>query len=923
MRTDDSAPASAPLVSFIVRSMGRPELRDTLESIARQDHPSIDVVIVDATGGRHPALPSVDWPLGHTVRLVSCGEPLKRPQAATLGLESARGAWFTFLDDDDTCEPAHVSTLVAAVRSHAGALVVYGCGRLCDRDGRVEQVFGRPFNRALMHYGPLFYWQSALISVRVRDLGCRFDPALEVCEDRDFLAQIAEHGDFVFVPTAATFNYRPDLGTSGTGNGANRNAARVARFENLLRAKWAGQGIYHNERAAVRCRSGVRAYFDGDLEHSRAAFASALADYPDDPNAVHGLARVAYALGDLATAEQTARRAIEINPAAAEYRTTLTDVLAAIDVARARAARPVPRLAACPCGSGQRYKACCGRLAGDTPNGAAVVTVSDPLLKSVDHALERGEAEAARALLSTAVTGPDASRQRLVVAARVALELNDADAAFALLQRAAAHSVDAEVGLLLDACCQRLADQARRTSLWVMVSRVCNESARRAAGAAVPTSRPVIRVAASNVREQLRQANELRAALEVHADVALIPTPDGSALPSGSTLVVFNHDDVVDLRPGSTSPVRIVIRGSRDDPEAILKCLARLQEAWPDAALRCTLPHVGILDDQAAMQVDYPWIDPALLRVPLPEVESALVVGRHGPCTPRSDHPNDGALYRALLADGHRIDVPASVFLRRAFADDPHSERLRLRDDHEGEADPQSIGIALFRGAYDVSGAADARILESMAAARPVVAFAHGIGAREWLLNGRTGFIVETEQEARSCIATLAASPGLRREHRPCRPRTRRLGDRTTACTRTRLLSRRELERVVEQDLASFGRGSRNRDRQRPPRGDRAGLAPHAVADAAVLVAAAHVAADELRRMPERREVAALSQCEAGEHRREAQPRHAVVVDHDVALVGVADVLVGAGARAPAARDVVARGRATGNTCAPARATPG
>jgi glycosyltransferase involved in cell wall biosynthesis len=267
-RAEQIAPlagASAVLVSVIVRSMGRPELRATLESIARQDHPSIEVVIVDATGGHHPPLPNLRWREGHAVRVVSGGKPLKRPQAAMLGLQSVRGDWLMFLDDDDTCEPTHVSALLDAASRHPGALVVYGCGRLCDGAGRVLQVFGRPFNRALMHYGPLFYWQSAIISTRVRDLGCGFDAALDVCEDRDFLAQIAEQGDFVFVPSLATFNYRPDLGTSGTGQGANRNAARVARYENLLRAKWAGSGIYHNERAANLCRNGVRDFFRGDL----------------------------------------------------------------------------------------------------------------------------------------------------------------------------------------------------------------------------------------------------------------------------------------------------------------------------------------------------------------------------------------------------------------------------------------------------------------------------------------------------------------------------------------------------------------------------------------------------------------------------------------------------------------------------------
>jgi len=50
-----------------------------------------------------------------------------------------------------------------------------------------------------------------------------------------------------------------------------------------------------------------------------------------------------------------------------------------------------------------------------------------------------------------------------------------------------------------------------------------------------------------------------------------------------------------------------------------------------------------------------------------------------------------------------------------------------------------------------------------MAAARPVVAFGHGIAAREWF-DGGTGFVVETEDDARRCIAQLAADPALRRD---------------------------------------------------------------------------------------------------------------------------------------------------------------
>jgi tetratricopeptide (TPR) repeat protein len=788
MRTDDPAPRRhnpVPLVSIVVRSMGRPELRLTLESIARQDYPAIEAVIVDATGGRHPALPSLHWSDGHAVRIVSRAEPLKRPQAAALGLESARGDWFTFLDDDDTCEPAHVSTLMAAARAHPRALVVYGCGRLHDAEGRVQQVFGRPFNRALMHYGPLFYWQSALISTRVRDLDCRFDSALEICEDRDFLAQIAEHGDFVFVPTATTFNYRPDLGTSGTGDGANRNVARVARFENMLRAKWAGPGIYHNERAATRCRRGVHAYFSGDFDGSREAFESVLAEYPDDPNAVHGLARVAYARGDLESAERNARHAIEINPAAGEYRTTLAEILAAAGAASPfRDAAPVPRVAPCPCGSGLRYKACCGRLESTSPDRLEVGTAPDVLLERVQRELTRGEAHAARTLLQSAVADPAASRQCLVVAARLELALDSPGTSFALLQRAAALAVDAEVGLMLEECCEMLADRERRASLWAMVSRVSIGSRSRSGRSSTsrPASsmhRPVIRIAGAFPRgsASLRQAVVLRDLLEDVADVALVassegpgfaqtePDSDGAASGAGTMLVLFDAETDWALRVGMSHPERIVVRLPRDDPEALLRCLARLQEAWPHSALQFTLPHAQIPGgDGHGMPVEYPWIDPALFALPLATNTTSLVIGRHGPAAPGDDHPNDGALYRSLIADGHRVEVPETPFLRRAFEDDAPAKRPTLAGEHVAGLALQGFDVVLFRGAHNLAGSADARVLEAMAAARPVVAFAHSVGAREWIVNARTGFVVETDEEARLCIAQFAASRHLRHE---------------------------------------------------------------------------------------------------------------------------------------------------------------
>lgn len=385
-------------MSVVVRSMGRPELRLALESVSRQTHPLLDVVVVDATGGGHPPLPAIAWRAGHRLRVVGGDRRLPRPVAANVGLDAIAGEWFCFLDDDDTYDSHHVSALIEASRRHPQALVVYGQTRILNAAGEVEKVFGAPFNRALMYFGPLFYWQASLISRRVIDLGCRFDESMDVSEDRDFVHQVAEHGDFHFEPVV-TFNYRPDLGTSGTGHGSNRDVARTVRFEDRLRAKWAGPSTYHTTRVMSWMRRGIDAYLSGDVVGARVAFERVIRTYPDDPNALHALARLELDDGRYDDAQRLVARALEFNPDAAEYHLTCAHALAKLGrIAEARqaavraladhrfaeaarqllqrlpgrevtgtwsmsVARKPTRNGPCRCGSGRRYKDCCGMLA--------------------------------------------------------------------------------------------------------------------------------------------------------------------------------------------------------------------------------------------------------------------------------------------------------------------------------------------------------------------------------------------------------------------------------------------------------------------------------------------------------------------------------------------------------------------------------
>lgn len=456
-------PEAPPLVSIVVRSIGRPELATALASAAAQDHPALEILVIDATGGDHPPLPAMDLRPGHSISLVSTGRRLPRPHAANAGLDALRGEYFCFLDDDDAYEPRHVSTLLAAASAHPECHVVYGQTKVRNPDGSVQRMFGQPFNRALMYFGPLFHPQAALIQTKVLALGCRFDEAFEICSDRDFLAQVAQHSSFHYVPEPV-FNYRPDLGTSGTGQQANRNVARFIVFESRLRAKWAGPLAFHNQRAGDGNRLAIASYASGDRRAAAAQFTQVLADYPDDPNALHGLARLALEAGDIVGGLEQVRRALAINADAAEFQLTYAELLAAhgrideaVEAARramsdpsfliaaktfldrylATASTPqgsqISRTAPCPCGSGRRFKHCHGAVAGAPIESAP--RASHPLVATVRADLVRGETARATAHLEALRPGDLIDAEDARVAGSICNELGRTDLAIDFLSR--------------------------------------------------------------------------------------------------------------------------------------------------------------------------------------------------------------------------------------------------------------------------------------------------------------------------------------------------------------------------------------------------------------------------------------------------------------------------------------------------------
>lgn len=203
-----------PLVSVIVRTTGRRETYQALESLARQLYRPIEVVLVDARG---QGVPPEKLPEGLEVRWVPSTRPLRRSEASNVGLGAAKGQFVGFLDEDDFLACTHILRLVAALLANPHYLVAYSSTVTVGRSGG-EILFAKPFSRARLLTGNFIPIHAALFSRRALLEGCAFDETLDCFEDWDFRLQLAERGSFLWVPAVTAF-YRAS-GSSGVGAAA-------------------------------------------------------------------------------------------------------------------------------------------------------------------------------------------------------------------------------------------------------------------------------------------------------------------------------------------------------------------------------------------------------------------------------------------------------------------------------------------------------------------------------------------------------------------------------------------------------------------------------------------------------------------------------------------------------------------------------
>lgn len=152
--------------------------------------------------------PPIDWPGGSgQVHLVTTDTPLHRSVAANRALDLAQGEYALFLDDDDWIAPHHISGLVKALLEQPHHAVAYSQAQTVSASGDATgmPVMGMPYDPLRLLSGNWMPPHSVLFSIRLRDLGCRFDPQLDLYEDWDFWLQAAQHRPFLYVPGITAF----------------------------------------------------------------------------------------------------------------------------------------------------------------------------------------------------------------------------------------------------------------------------------------------------------------------------------------------------------------------------------------------------------------------------------------------------------------------------------------------------------------------------------------------------------------------------------------------------------------------------------------------------------------------------------------------------------------------------------------------
>jgi tetratricopeptide (TPR) repeat protein len=308
--SEPNVAGALPMVSVIVRSEGRPALAAALASIAAQNYPAIEVIVVAPPMPADAVVP--EWCGPHRVRLVQTAAGLSPPEAANAGLDAATGDWITFLDEADVFLSEHLSGLMAVRDGAPDSAVIHSLAQAVFADGR-ELPFGQPYCLAQLYDHNFIHLSAAVFRRSLREQGCRFDPNLPVHHEWDLFLQMAQRASFRFVPRR-TFRWNVGAGGYGFGDGITPQDATEDQCRRILQSKWAGHRDALIDRVEPLLRSAAEAKQHGNAQGAEALCHEVLAFSPYDPWALNLLASIERDTGRASDARRTQELAVAVRP---------------------------------------------------------------------------------------------------------------------------------------------------------------------------------------------------------------------------------------------------------------------------------------------------------------------------------------------------------------------------------------------------------------------------------------------------------------------------------------------------------------------------------------------------------------------------------------------------------------------------------
>ena len=231
-----------PLVSVIIRSMDRHTLSEALDSVALQTYANIEIVLVNAKGAEHSALS--DWCGNFPMRFIDSSENLGRSHAANVGLNSAKGDYLIFLDDDDAFNPEHIAGLINVLHQQPNTQVAYSGVRAQDTEKNLICLFNYPYEPEkllITNYIPIHAVLFSRQLIEVNNI--RFDTSLDVFEDWDFWLQLSRLTTFIHVDQISAVYHAQ--GDSGVGLTANKDIQKLGKEQlfDKWRLRWTAKDI--------------------------------------------------------------------------------------------------------------------------------------------------------------------------------------------------------------------------------------------------------------------------------------------------------------------------------------------------------------------------------------------------------------------------------------------------------------------------------------------------------------------------------------------------------------------------------------------------------------------------------------------------------------------------------------------------------